>query len=31
LDVAYNSGNDRVLIAVDSSKNYIPKGSKSIF
>jgi len=30
IDVAYNSGNDRVLIAVDSSKNYIPKDNKSI-
>jgi len=29
-DVAYNSGNDRVLIAVDSSKSYIPKNSRSI-
>jgi hypothetical protein len=25
LDVAYNAGNDRVLIAVDSAKNYVEK------
>ena len=31
IDVAYNSGNDRVLIAIDSSKNYITKDSKIIF
>jgi len=30
LDVAYNAGNDRVLIVVDSVKNYIRKDSKSI-
>jgi len=25
LDVAYNAGNDRVLIAVDSAKEYVEK------
>lgn len=30
LDIAYNAGNDRVLIAVDSSKDYLKKDSKSI-
>ena len=30
IDVAYNSGNDRVLIAVDSSKDYIKKGDTLI-
>ena len=30
LDLAYNSGNDRVLIAIDNSKNYIDKTSKTI-
>jgi len=26
IDIAYNSGNDRVLIAVNSEKDYIKKG-----
>ena len=30
LDLAYNSGNDIVLIAIDNSKNYIDKTSKTI-
>jgi len=30
LDVAYNSGNDRVLIAIDSEKEFIKKGTTSI-
>ena len=30
LDVAYNSGNDRVLIAIDSTKDYLKKDSRSI-
>lgn len=30
LDIAYDAGNDRVLIAVDSSKDYLKKDSKSI-
>ncbi len=29
-DVAYNSGNDRVLIAVDSSKEYVKKGVNTL-
>lgn len=30
LDVAYNSGNDRVLIAVDSAKEYIRKDATAV-
>lgn len=30
IDAAYNSGNDRVLIAIDFSKNYLKKSSLSI-
>lgn len=30
MDAAYNSGNDRVLIAVESSKNYLRKNTSSI-
>ena len=31
IDAGYNSGNDRVLIALDSAKDYIKKDSKSIY
>jgi hypothetical protein len=30
IDAAYESGNDRVLIAVDSAKDYIKKSTESI-
>lgn len=30
IDIAYNSGNDRVLIAVDSSKDYLKKDASAI-
>ena len=30
IDAGYNSGNDRVLIAVDSSKDYLKKETKTI-
>lgn len=30
LDLAYNSGNDRVLVVVDSEENYINKNAKNI-
>ena len=30
LDVAYNAGNDRVLIAVDAAKEYIKKEATAI-